>query len=373
MTVPCVSVVVPCYNVEGFLPETLNSLINQTLSDIEIVCVNDGSTDETLSVIRDYQQRDKRVVLVDGPNGGYGAAMNRGMGAARGTYIGIVESDDFVAPDMFEKLYAAATEYDADFVRSDFNKFWTAEDGTRDTVYEHLTTKKKLYNCVIDPQKQKEAFNAQMLNWTGIYKTEFLRAHDIRHNETPGAAYQDNGFWFMTYAYARRVVFLDEAFYFYRQDNAASSINQTDRVFTMMDEYAWIRQRLERDPEATKRWLGMYHYKKFHNLNFAFTLLAPELQMQFLERYSAEYAAAREAGELDRKLFKASEWKMLQQIIDDPAGYAEQFNKTRETKADEKEHLEAREKGKVALALYTVKRGGVGYAAKKAVNRVLRR
>ena len=88
---PSVSVVVPCYNVAGYLPETLDSLLAQTLTNLEIICVNDGSTDGTKDVILEYASRDGRIILVDRPNGGYGCAMNAGMAEARGRYVGIVE------------------------------------------------------------------------------------------------------------------------------------------------------------------------------------------------------------------------------------------------------------------------------------------
>lgn len=104
---PAVSIVIPCYNVEAYLPEVLDSVLGQTLENIEAICVNDGSTDGTLDVIKSYAARDSRIVIIDKPNGGYGHSMNKGMDMATGEYIGIVESDDYILPTMYEKLYAA--------------------------------------------------------------------------------------------------------------------------------------------------------------------------------------------------------------------------------------------------------------------------
>ena len=87
---PKVTVLVPCYNVEKFLPQCLESLIGQSLRQLQIVCINDGSTDSTLAVLRSYAARDKRIQIIDKPNSGYGASMNRGLDAARGEYVGIV-------------------------------------------------------------------------------------------------------------------------------------------------------------------------------------------------------------------------------------------------------------------------------------------
>ena len=103
-----VSIIVPAYNVEPYLVECMESITNQTLSDIEIICINDGSTDGTLNILKEYAARDERIILVDKENGGYGIGMNIGMSKATGEYIGIVEPDDFVPVNMFGDLYKIA-------------------------------------------------------------------------------------------------------------------------------------------------------------------------------------------------------------------------------------------------------------------------
>jgi glycosyltransferase involved in cell wall biosynthesis len=105
---PKVSIIVPIYNVEKYLRECLDSIVKQTLKDIEIVCVNDGSTDSSLDIIKEYAEKDERVKYIDKPNSGYGISMNQGLDKAQGEYIGIVESDDFIKPEMFEELYNLA-------------------------------------------------------------------------------------------------------------------------------------------------------------------------------------------------------------------------------------------------------------------------
>ena len=116
---PKISVIVPVYNVERYLPQCLDSILAQTLTDIEIICVDDGSTDESGRILDRYADLDKRLVVFHGPNAGYGAAMNTGLFAATGEYIGIVESDDSILPQMYETLYAAAVKDDLDLVKSD--------------------------------------------------------------------------------------------------------------------------------------------------------------------------------------------------------------------------------------------------------------
>ena len=115
---PKVSVIVPVYNIEQYLRECIDSILAQTLTDLEVICVDDGSTDRSPGILDDYASRDPRVHVIHRENHGYGQSVNVGMDRAVGEYIGIVESDDRILPDMYEKLYNAAREYDLDFVKS---------------------------------------------------------------------------------------------------------------------------------------------------------------------------------------------------------------------------------------------------------------
>ena len=104
---PLVSVLVPICNVEKYLDECLSSLQNQTLKDIEIICINDGSTDSSLDIINEFASEDPRFVVIDKSNSGYGDSMNRGLESARGKYISILESDDFLDADALEFMVLA--------------------------------------------------------------------------------------------------------------------------------------------------------------------------------------------------------------------------------------------------------------------------
>ena len=115
---PKVSVVVPVYNVEKYLRECLDSLLAQKLKDIEIIVVNDGSTDSSADIAAEYAARDSRVRLISKENEGYGKTMNRGFSEARGEYVGIVESDDFADPRMFKDMYKFAKKHDLDLVKA---------------------------------------------------------------------------------------------------------------------------------------------------------------------------------------------------------------------------------------------------------------
>ncbi len=118
---PKISVIIPVYNAEKYLPRCLESVLNQTLPDIEVICINDCSPDNCLSILKEYAQRDSRIKLIDfKENRGAAAARNIGIDEAQGEYIGFVDSDDFVDLDFYEKLYNRAIETDADAVKGTF-------------------------------------------------------------------------------------------------------------------------------------------------------------------------------------------------------------------------------------------------------------
>lgn len=113
---PKVSIIVPIYNVQEYLRECLDSLLSQTLQEIEIICVNDGSTDHSPEILESYATLDARVKVMHKENSGYGASMNQGIRAASGEYIGIVEPDDYVETEMYEELYRQAKEFQLDWI-----------------------------------------------------------------------------------------------------------------------------------------------------------------------------------------------------------------------------------------------------------------
>ena len=114
------SIIVPVFNTEKYLSECLNSLINQTLKSIEIICVDDGSTDNSLSILEKFHSKDERVKIIHQGNFGVSVARNNGIAMAQGEYIGFVDSDDWVDADFFEKLYNASQKFGAEVVAGDF-------------------------------------------------------------------------------------------------------------------------------------------------------------------------------------------------------------------------------------------------------------
>ncbi len=127
---PKVSIVLPIYNVSEYLRKSLNSLVKQTLQEIEIICINDGSTDNSLEIVKEYAKRDNRIVVVDKKNEGQGIARNLGINMAKGEYIGFVDPDDWVKPDMYEKMYNQAKKFSSEIVICDLSKYVEEKNST---------------------------------------------------------------------------------------------------------------------------------------------------------------------------------------------------------------------------------------------------
>ena len=115
-----ISVIVPVYKVEKYLKQCVDSILSQTYKNLEIILIDDGSPDNCPKIIDEYAKKDRRIIAVHQKNGGYGKAVNHGLGIAKGKYIAIVEPDDYIAPDMYESLIQLAIETDADIIKSSF-------------------------------------------------------------------------------------------------------------------------------------------------------------------------------------------------------------------------------------------------------------
>lgn len=229
-----VSILVPIYNVEKFLPECLDSLINQTLKDIEIICINDGSKDGSLEIVKKYAKEDERIRIINKNNTGYGDSMNKGLAMAEGEYIGIVESDDFIDLDAFEKMYQTAIENDAEVVKSNFYEYFgeTGIDKRTSAMF-----KPNEINRVINPRKNPNIFYQPPCIWAAIYKRDFLIENSIDFIPSPGASYQDTGFNFKVWASVKRAFFIEQPFLHYRQDNSNSSVKDSGKIYCVKEEY----------------------------------------------------------------------------------------------------------------------------------------
>ena len=315
-----VSVVIPVYNVEKYIHQCLKSVINQTLTDIEIICVDDGSTDNCPAILDEYAKKDSRIKVIHKPNSGYGHSMNVGMDAATGEYFAILESDDIIHCNMYKTLYELAKEHDVDVIKADFSRF-IIKDTVFFPTFAKIANSAEMYGKVFEDDPTFVLHEAALYTWSGIYKRSFLYENDLRHNETPGASYQDNGFWFLTMASAKRVYFHNEPFYMLRRDNPNSSTMSKAKVYCIRDEYDYILDFLKKKPELYEKVLGVYWWARFGSYRFSYRRIASEYKEEFIIHFHNVMKAAEEKGEIDWELFSKTSTNDLVKILNDPLHY----------------------------------------------------
>lgn len=315
-----VSVILPSYNVAQYIRECLESVINQTLPDIELLCVDAESSDGTLEILREYAQNDTRIRVILSDRKSYGYQMNLGLKAARGEYIGIVETDDYIPPTMYDDLYALAMRERAEIVKADFYRF--TEEGTTITrTYNRLDPTDSFYGRILDPSHTPQVFRFIMNTWSGIYLRSFLLKNEIWHHETDGASYQDNGFWFKTFCCAKRIYFVGKPYYMNRRDNASSSVLNPGKVYCMSAEWAYIYDWLRQNLQRFKAFQGSYALRKYHSLLFTYQRIAPRFRESFIRHFSEEMRLMIESNEYDRSAFTSYEWRRLHMIAYTPELY----------------------------------------------------
>ena len=304
---PAVSVIVPAYNAERYLRQCIDSVLCQTLQNIEVICVNDGSTDGTLEILRAYEAADPRVRVLDVPNGGYGRAVNRGIDAAQGEYIAVMESDDFAEEHMYADLFVAARgdgvkqknervrhvdeDHPADIVKSSYWNYYDLEDGSKPYIEpSNLMGKMPDEPFAFTVHTNWEVLYHHPSIWSAIYRRDFLEEKRIRMIEPEGAGWADNPFLFETLVQASAIVWVPGAYYHYRQTNPGSSSYLKDfhLPFDRLRDIRSLLDRLgERDPHVI---VCLY------NRTFSYIKSVLE-KFHFPESDPAVFAAVKEALE----------------------------------------------------------------------------
>ena len=208
------SIIVPVYNVEKYLPECIESILKQTVKDIEIICVNDGSTDQSLDILKQYKEKDERIVIIDQKNAGLGAARNVGINAAKGKYIGFVDSDDYIEETMFEKMLNSAELNLSDVVITNFYLYYSDTGLTsiyRDFIFYYQLEKKGYFTSIEHPQIIKN-----IGVWDKLYSKEFIDKFNLRNPEN--RIFEDALFTFQALTLASRISVVSEPLYYYRKN-----------------------------------------------------------------------------------------------------------------------------------------------------------
>lgn len=194
------SIIVPVYNVEKYLPKCLESLIKQTLKDIEIICVNDGSMDNSLAILKEFASRDSRIRIIDNQHQGVAKTRNTGIEQSTGEYIGFVDSDDYIDIDFFEKLYNSATKSNSDIAIASIlkhKKFFNIYNAKYTKEETAITIQDKIKLC----EDKKHFF---FYAWNKIYHSGFIKENNIKFSE--GQIYEDVMFAIKALYYSNKII-----------------------------------------------------------------------------------------------------------------------------------------------------------------------
>lgn len=225
MYMPKVSVIIPVYNVEPYLKQCLESVVGQTLREIEIICVNDSSTDGSLLILEDYQRKDKRIQIITQKNAGAGAARNKGLRMAKGKYLSFLDSDDFFETDMLEKAYDMAEQVQADFIVYESDQYHTDEDKFIKTTWVVRESEIPPYNPFSYRQLTSNVFKVFVgWAWDKLYRTEFIQKHQLEFQEQRTS--NDMLFVFSALVLAKKIAVVPQILAHQRRD-ATDSLSKT--------------------------------------------------------------------------------------------------------------------------------------------------
>lgn len=295
----------------------MESLIAQDCgSAAEFICVNDGSTDTSPQELEAWRARDPRVRVLHQSNGGYGRAMNAGIEAARGKYIGIVEPDDWVEPHMCSTLLALAEQTRADIIKGSYAE--ECANSSRTVTRFRGYREGDIYSPLDIPDFLEGAPGI----WTAIYRKSMIDAAGIRFNETPGASFQDLGFFMRTWAAAKSITLTSRVLYHYRKDNPASSMRRREEgAWALLQEIARTRDLFESLGEDDRAARTILTRRVFHSLAADYKLRVNETLRKWLQACSRLLHQLCPPEMLLPEYFTREEWHDISILYHHPGKY----------------------------------------------------
>ena len=264
-----VSVIMPVYNAADFLNETLRDVTGQTLKDIEIICVDDGSKDSSREIVGEWQEKDNRIQLITQQNQYAGVARNNGFAQAKGRYVVFWDSDDIFHETALEQMYLQLEKTGADVCVCGAQRYDMEND--RYIPSKAYLRRELLPDMEVFSKKDTEyLFDFATNNpWNKMYLAEFIRKHDLQFQAIKQA--NDTYFTMMALFLAEKITYVDEVLISYRVNNAGSLTGKaSDTVFCAYESYVYTKERMEKYPEfalVKKSFLNHALNGFFHALN----------------------------------------------------------------------------------------------------------
>lgn len=307
------SILVPIYNVEKYLEQCLESIIHQTYKDMEVICVDDGSNDSSPEILDRIAATDDRVKVIHKNNSGYGCSMNLALAKASGEYIGIVESDDFISPDMYECLMSRIESCDGIDIVKSAHYAVENEQATKISLFESDKCER-----VITSREYKKLFAIPCNIWSAVFRKDFLRENSIRFLETPGASYQDTSFYFKAMMMAQKIILTDDAYYYYRIDNEGSSIHSNSKLFCVCDEMNEIDEYMDENAVSDPYFMGVRNAFMFRAYYWNYNRLHVALKSAFYQAFRKELLRIKQTDEFKPEYWTDDYWNAVTYILKDP-------------------------------------------------------
>lgn len=282
MTRPKVSIILPVYNVAPYLRQSLDSIIAQTLSDIEIICVDDGSTDESGQILDEYKEKDERIKVIHKKNAGTGAARNDGLKIATGECIGFVDPDDWILPNMYERLYNLLQDKGLDIVMFTPDVYNDKTGKHEGFLYFQDSNFPKFLDDKVFNKDDISPFSYPMCVWNKLYRKRLFDENKIEFAE--GLDFEDHKVIFKSLFTAKRIYFIREKLYVYRHSREGSILSDNDtRMFDHIKIYDIVENILKETGNWEKFHLDFLRYK-VHNILYYYTMIKPQYKKDYYNK-----------------------------------------------------------------------------------------
>ncbi|MGN0197375.1 MAG: glycosyltransferase [Candidatus Gastranaerophilaceae bacterium] len=282
MTRPKVSIILPVYNVAPYLRQSLDSIIAQTLSDIEIICVDDGSTDESGQILDEYKEKDDRIKVIRKKNAGTGAARNDGLKIATGECIGFVDPDDWILPNMYERLYNLLQDKGLDIVMFTPDVYNDKTGKHEGFLYFQDSNFPKFLDDKVFNKDDISPFSYPMCVWNKLYRKRLFDENNIEFAE--GLDFEDHKVIFKSLFTAKRIYFIREKLYVYRHSREGSILSDNDkRMFDHIKIYDIVENILKETGNWEKFHLDFLRYK-VHNILYYYTMIKPRYKKDYYNK-----------------------------------------------------------------------------------------
>ena len=295
MKEPKISVIVPVYNVEKYLPKCLDSILCQTFSNIEIICVNDGSTDNSRKILEEYKNKDSRIIIVDKKNGGLSSARNAGMKVAKGEFFSFIDSDDWIDASMLEKLYKNITSLDTDISICAVHQFDEANQKIDDSnPYYTLEYFDSSFDNKSFSYKETKPFimDVCVMAWNKLYRRSLI---DKCQAEFPdGLIFEDGPFFFTIFFKTQKVSIVREFLYHYRVNRLGSIIQKAGKKFLHIIDVAEIMYNKIKDLPDFDDIKYIFFRKKVEDFIYRFEHLNPKYKSAFAKKMKKESSLVNE-------------------------------------------------------------------------------